>query len=378
MDSRSSPRVSSIHSLPRASRPSWLRLATVRSSGMRKDAGPMPASAMRRSRPLNCGTPLRSIGVCQCTDSATSIGSTMAMFVSPRKRLGKMKACAGPSRRRRRAGAGGVAQPLEGPLVARRPIDLDVAAAPVAYHRLDGALVPHHTLVLRAPHRLEQGEMDEAQVIAVAVVLGEHLPVGGTAMPDPARGELDLAFRREIAGAVDEPCGGTKMLGEGNALGVEAREHEAAIGLHAGSVQKATGALVERGVPAGIGHAEELAAHIVGPAVVGTLEGARVTVGRRAHHGAAMHAAVQQHPHPRVAGAREDDGLPAQRARDEIARARDLALVTHEHPAAVKDPLHLVVEDTRVPVQRSVDAIALYEAGIVDSRRRRFTHGAVV
>src|SRR5262249_58541946 len=107
----------------------------------------------------------------------------------------------------RHAGAGGVAQPLEGPLVARRPIDLDVAAAPVAYHRLDGALVPHHTLVLRAPHRLEQGEMDEAQVIAVAVVLGEHLPVGGTAMPDPARGELDLALRREIAGAVDEPRG---------------------------------------------------------------------------------------------------------------------------------------------------------------------------
>src|SRR5262249_31438973 len=148
----------------------------------------------------------------------------------------------------------------------------------------------------------------------------------------------------------------------------EACEHEAAIGLHAGDVQEAAGALVERGVPAGIGHAEELATYVVGPAVVGTLEGARVPVGRRAHHGAAMHAAVQQHDHARVAGAREDDGLPAQSARDEIARARDLALVTHEHPAAVKDPLHLVVEDARVSVQRSMDAIALYEAGIVDRR----------
>ena len=70
---------------------------------MRNDAGPIPASLIRSSRELNWGAPLRKIGVCQCTHSSTLTGCTMATFVSPRKRLGKMRAWAGPSTMRRRA-----------------------------------------------------------------------------------------------------------------------------------------------------------------------------------------------------------------------------------------------------------------------------------
>jgi len=91
-----------------------------------------------------------------------------------------------------------------------------------------------------------------------------------------------------------------------------------------------------------------------------------------------MHAAVQEHDHALVAGAREDNGLPAQGACDEVARAWDLALVAHEHPAPVEDPFHLVVEDARIAIERGVDAVALHERRVVDARGGRSAHGAVV
>jgi len=103
-----------------------------------------------------------------------------------------------------------------------------------------------------------------------------------------------------------------------------------------------------------------------------------MAVGSRAHHGAAVHAAVQEHDHALVAGAREDDGLPAQGARDEVARAWDLALVAHEHPAPMEDPLHLVVEDARIAIERSMDAVAFHERRVVNGRGGHFAHGAVV
>jgi hypothetical protein len=55
---------------------------------------------------LNSGTPFQNIGVCQCTHSSTPTGWTMAMLVSPRKRFGKIRAWAGPSRKRRWASSG--------------------------------------------------------------------------------------------------------------------------------------------------------------------------------------------------------------------------------------------------------------------------------
>jgi hypothetical protein len=130
--------------------------------------------------------------------------------------------------------------------------------APVARDRLDGALVADHALVLRVADGLEQRQVYDAQVIAVAVVLGQHLPVGGAAMLHPAGGELDPAFRREVAGAVDQLRGRAEVLRERDAPLAEAREDEAAIAGDAGDSCQAARALVERRVAAGVGDAEEL------------------------------------------------------------------------------------------------------------------------
>src|SRR4030095_7616206 len=124
-------------------------------------------------------------------------------------------------------------QPFEWTLVARRPVDLDVAPPPVAHHCLDSTLVTDHALVLRALHRLEQSAMHEPEMIAVTVVLGQHLPVGRAAMLDPASGQLDLPLGRKIAGAIDQRGGGAEVLGKGAAVGAEAREDEATIARHA-------------------------------------------------------------------------------------------------------------------------------------------------
>ena len=123
------------------------------------------------------------------------------------------------------------AEPLEGLLEAGRPVDLDVAIAPVAHHRLDAPFLADHPVILR-PDRLPQGQVDEAEVIAVEVVLGQHLPVGRAAMLDPARRQLDLAFGRQVAGPVDQPRGGAEMLFERDPVGAEAGEDEAAVAGH--------------------------------------------------------------------------------------------------------------------------------------------------
>src|SRR5262249_34742939 len=85
----------------------------------------------------------------------------------------------------------------------------------------------------------------EAEMIAVAVVLGERLPVGGAAMLHPAGGELDLAVGREIAGAIDQPGRRPEVLVERDASRAKAREDEAAIARHARCPRQPVSALVE-------------------------------------------------------------------------------------------------------------------------------------
>src|SRR4029434_1995076 len=103
-------------------------------------------------------------------------------------------------------------------------------------------------MVPRTLHRLEEGAMHEPEMIAVAVVLGQHLPVGRAAMLDPASGQLDLPLGREIAGAIDQPGGGAEVLGKRAAVGAEAREDEATIARHAGCGGKAARARVGGGL----------------------------------------------------------------------------------------------------------------------------------
>jgi hypothetical protein len=119
-----------------------------------------------------------------------------------------------------------------------------VAVAPVAHDGLDRLLVADDALVLRA-HRAEQRAMDEAQMVAVAVVLGQRLPVRGAAMLHPAGRQLDFADRREIARAVDQLRGRAQVLRERRARRAQAGEDEAAIARHARCAREPVSALVE-------------------------------------------------------------------------------------------------------------------------------------
>jgi hypothetical protein len=300
---------------------------------------------------------LRNIGVCQCTHASVhrlddrDVGLAQEQ-VGEDERVGRAlpDAPAGelgpvtPLERGREVGdhgAGGAAEPLERPLVAGGPVDLDVSAAPVTDDRLDRLLLAHHALVLRA-HRLEQRLVYETEVIAVAVVLGQHLPVGRAAVLHPARRQLDLAGRRQVARPVDQPGGRAQVVGEARPLRAQAREHEAAVARHPRRPGEAVGALVEVVVAAGVGHPEQLAAQVVRPAVVRAGEGAGVTAVGRAQHRAAMHAAVDEHGHGAVPAAHHDDRLAPEGPGDVVARPRDLAVVADEDPAALEDPVQLV------------------------------------
>ena len=264
----------------------------------------------------------------------------------------------------------GAAEPLEGVLVSGRPVDLDMAVAPVAHDGLDGPLVPHHALVLRA-HGAEQRTMDEAQMVAIAVVLGQRLPVGGAAMLHPAGRELDFAGGGQIAGTIDQPGGRAQMLGERAPVTAQAGEDESTIARHARRPRESVRTLVERRIATGIRHAEQLARYVIRPAVIRTAEGPRVAAIGGADQGSPVHAPVDEDGDGAVLAAHHDDGLRADVPGDEVARARDLAVVADEDPAAVEDPLQLVVEDARVGVERGVNAIVLHERLVVDRGGRR-------
>ncbi|MFM1751817.1 MAG: hypothetical protein RL119_779, partial [Actinomycetota bacterium] len=51
---------------------------------------------------------------------------------------------------------------------------------------------------------------------------------------------------------------------------------------------------------------------------------------------------------------------------DEVAGVGDLALVGQEHPAAAEDPVHLVGEDRRVGIDRTVYPLVLDQGGVGD------------
>ena len=168
------------------------------------------------------------------------------------------------------------------------------------------------------------------------------------------------------------------MLRERRSRGAEAREHEAAVARYAWDGPQAVRAFVERRVAAGVRDAEQGTVQIVRPAVIRTGERPRVAARRRTQHRPAMHAPVEEDRHAAVLLAHHDDRLRADLAGDEVARARNLAVVTDEHPAAREDPVHLVGEDAWIGVERDVDPVILHERLVVDAERSRDRHVPVL
>src|SRR6185503_16134442 len=153
------------------------------------------------------------------------------------------------------------------------------------------------------------------------------------AVLDPARPQLDFTGRREIAGAVDQTRRGAEVLGQRDAGGRQAGEDEAAIARHARYAGEPVLALVEAGVAPGVRRAQQLAAQIVRPAVIGTGECPRAAPLGHAHLGASVGAAIDEDRQRAVLAADHDDRLGADVTGDEIAGPRHLAVVTDEDPA---------------------------------------------
>jgi hypothetical protein len=66
--------------------------------------------------------------------------------------------------------------------------------------------------------------------------------------------------------------------------------------------------------------------------------------------------------------------LAAHGARDVIAGIRQLAVVGHEHPAAVENLVQFVLEHVRLGVQRTVDAVRLDEVPVTGRGETLDTH----
>ena len=73
----------------------------------------------------------------------------------------------------------------------------------------------------------------ELRVIAVGLVLQQHLPVGPDAMLQPARGQLDLAARRQSREPVERIRRSAKVLRQRRTVRRERAEHEPVVALDA-------------------------------------------------------------------------------------------------------------------------------------------------
>ena len=136
-------------------------------------------------------------------------GSMMARFISPRNRLGKINACGGPCQRSSSARSLAVprgqclavvgdlfpldAEPRQLAVVAAPELELDMAAAAIARGSRDDVLAgEHRRLVLRPGDDAPQRGVQPAEVIAVEVALGPHLPVRADPLAEPASADLQL------------------------------------------------------------------------------------------------------------------------------------------------------------------------------------------
>jgi hypothetical protein len=160
------------------------------------------------------------------------------------------------------------------------------------------------------------------------------------------------------------------MLGEGWAFLPEAGEDEAPIARYPRCWPESVRALVEGGIAARVGHAEQRTVEVVGPAVIRTGERSGVTAFEGAHHRTPVRAPVDEDGDAAVLTAHHDDGLGAEKTGDEVARARDFAVVTDEDPSSMEDPLHLVGEDTWIGIEGRVDAVVLHQPLVIDDGRR--------
>src|SRR5713226_7195472 len=120
--------------------------------------------------------------------------------------------------------------------------------------------------------------------------------------------------------------------------------------------------LAERRIVAGsIWHADQIAAIIVSPSVIGATECVRVAAVALAYGVAAMHASIQHQVDLAVLVARDDHRLQPDLARYVVPWFWNLALMSHIYPFAIPNLFQFLTKDRGIVVDLAVDAIALNE-----------------
>ena len=206
--------------------------------------------------------------------------------------------------------------------------------------------------------RAEDRGVHELRVVAVGLVLEEHLPVGPDLVLQPPGRQLDLVLRRQPGQAVEHRGRRAQVLGETRPLRGETPEHEAVDARHARDPPEAELLLRRRPAIAALERvAEQRAGVAVRPPVVRAAKSAGVAPLRIADQVRPVGAAVEQQVDltPPVAG--HDHRLRPDRLENVVVGLRDLARVPDVDPRPVPDPFQLLGEDRRVRVERAVDAV---------------------
>ncbi len=188
----------------------------------------------------------------------------------------------------------------------------------------------------------------------VVVVLDDQLPVAVIGVPGDAARDLHLAARRTLDQIVDRRRHVTEEIGERRADRGEAREHEAAIGRDARHAHQVVRPLPHQRARIALGqrHLGERSVGLVRPAVIAADEPPGIAAIVRAHHRAAMTAAVEQNVDLAIGMARDDHALAPHPRGDVVARVGNLAFVRDVKPGAAEDLRHLALENARIDIDR--------------------------
>ena len=251
-----------------------------------------------------------------------------------------------------------------GPLLHIRTLVLEVVAAAEVLHvhrRLVGlAHVERHALRrigLLAILHLQERAMRENHVVTVCRVVVRELPVALELEPARFR-HLYAPAGVAVEPLVDRLLRRTEIVRQRGGIGVQRAEDEAAVALDARHLREAELVVLEiAGIAFGPGHAAELPGVVVGPAVIGTLEGRCRATRVAADTGAAVRAAVEERAQPAIRIAQHDDRAQAELRGDVVVVARDLALVREVDPHRAEDVRHLQVEDHRIGIDRPMHAV---------------------
>ena len=193
-------------------------------------------------------------------------------------------------------------------------------------------------------------------------------------MLHPAGIKVEFSLRRQANQHVDHVLAVPQVFHQADALVDQAGEDEALVGFLARHGGHARLVIVEVVlVTIGKRHPGQFAFHVEGPAVISALQLLHVALLRHAHTVAAMRTLVIEDVHAFFA-AGEHHRLQSDLLDDEIAWFGHLALVADVHPAPIEDPLHLVIENGRRCVQRSVYAILEDQLRVVDVLRKYRGH----